>query len=77
MINKDLLEKLETAWILAEDGSTLKEVNYDTIEQEKYFAVRLQTGSYTILQKAVSFDDKVVKAVENLDNTISFLRKQS
>lgn len=75
MINKDLLEELKSGWVLTEDKNSLKEVNYDTIARDQLFAVKLKTGSYTIMRKSDTFDDEVLKSISNFENTLSMLRQ--
>lgn len=75
MINKDLREEQAAVWILSEDKSDLQEVDYDTISLGRYFAVLLQTGSYTIMKKTENFDDEVIKISENFQNSLQFLQK--
>ena len=77
MINRDLLEELEKVWVLSESEDALKEVNYDTIKVDHFFAVRLKTGSYTIMKRAETFDDEVLKRTESHDQTIAFLKQKS
>ena len=77
MNNRELIEELEAGWVLSEDRTALVKVNYDTIPVDKIFAVLLKTGKYTIMQKAETFDDEVLKRTETLSDTVQFLNERS
>lgn len=77
MQNRELIEELKSGWILSEDRTKLVEVNYDTIPVGQIFAVLLRTGNYTIMQRAETFDDEVLRSTETFENTIKFLKQNS
>lgn len=76
MNNTALLEELAYGMVLGPDQESLHQINYDTIPVNKIFAVKLQTGSYSILRKTAQFDDEVLKPTESYENTIAFLKSQ-
>ncbi len=76
MNNTALLEELTHGLMLGPDQENLQKINYDTIPVNKIFAVRLKTGSYSILRKTAQFDDEVLKATESYENTIAFLKSK-
>lgn len=77
MNNTALREELAYGLVLSQGHSSLEAINYDIIPAGKIFAVKLKTGSYTILQKTDKFDDEVLKATETHENTIAFLKQNA
>lgn len=77
MNNTALLEELAYGLTLGPDQASLHKINYDTIPVNKIFAVKLKTGSYSILRKTAQFDDEVLEATESYENTIAFLKSKS
>ena len=75
MNNQELIEEVNNAWILSDDGSRLIKKDYDIIPTEQAFAVKLKTGTYTILRKSEKFDDEVLEKSENYENTLQMLQR--
>lgn len=74
MNNTALLEELAYGLMLGSDQESLHKINYDTIPVGQVFAVKLKTGSYSILRKTAQFDDEVLKATGSYEDTLAFLK---
>ena len=75
MNNQELIEEVDKGWVLSEDARGLVKQDYNAIPTHVHYAVKLKTGTYTILRKTEKFDDTVLEKSESYENALQFLQK--